>query len=154
MSGTKRPVPLGTFAEVSTDWPYPSPAWAGTMSTMRKLFTTLGALVALVLVAGMVAAQEGFSAPEDNGLPGFLEDEVDLPPGLADRDALPPGLAKKVGDGVAPGQAKQAGGWIPPGQAMKGDDWMPPGLAEQEKVPPGHARKLGIEPTPGDDTDE
>jgi hypothetical protein len=50
-------------------------------------------------------------------------------------------LAKKLGDNTPPGQAKKDG------------DWMPPGLAKQGKIPPGHARKLGVEPNPGTDPD-
>jgi hypothetical protein len=125
-----------------------------TINTMRNRLITLGAFVALILAAGIVGALENSPDTEDTGVPGFLEEGADLPPGLAQKDVLPPGLAKKIGDGVAPGQAKKSGSWTPPGQAKKGDDWLPPGLAQQEKVPPGHARRLGIEPTPSDDTGE
>jgi hypothetical protein len=67
---------------------------------------------------------------------------------------MPPGLAKKLGDNTPPGQAKKDGAFVPPGLAMKGEDWLPPGLAEQGKIPPGHAKRLGVEPTTGTDTDD
>ena len=66
---------------------------------------------------------------------------------LAKKDTLPPGLAKKLDDNTPPGQAKKDGDWVPPGLAKKGEDWLPPGLAKQGKIPPGHAKRLGVEPT-------
>jgi hypothetical protein len=108
--------------------------------------------LALVLISGtaVAIAQEGNTAEpaeetvEDEGLQPFLTGD----------EEMPPGLAKKLGDNTPPGQAKKDGDFMPPGLAMKGEDWLPPGLAEQGKIPPGHAKRLGVEPTTGTDTDD
>jgi hypothetical protein len=118
--------------------------------------------LALVLISGtaVAIAQEGNTAEpaeetvEDEGLQPFLTGDEEMPPGLAKRDVRPPGLAKKLGDNTPPGQAKKDGDFVPPGLAMKGEDWLPPGLAEQGKIPPGHVKRLGVEPTTGTDTDD
>ena len=146
MGGTNRPDAVGHIAGDPGKWfdcPCLSRTVGGILNTMRNQVVTLGAMVALILVAGIVGALENSPDTDDTGVPAFLEEGADLPPGLAQKDVLPPGLAKKLGDGTPPGQAKKSGDWTPPGQAKKGDGWMPPGLAQQEKVPPGHARKLG-----------
>ena len=97
------------------------------------LVAMLGAAVALA--GSHDSGQQDSARPEDAGMPPFLTGDKEMQPGLAKRDALPPGLAKKEGD------------WVPPGLAKKGGDRMPPGLAKNGKIPPGHARRLGVEPT-------
>lgn len=100
------------------------------------LLATLGAAIALASShGGSDSGQSQSERPEGAGMPPFLTGDEEMPPGLAKRDVLPPGLAKKLGDGTPPGLAKKEG------------DWMPPGLAKKGKIPPGHARRLGVEPT-------
>lgn len=129
------------------------------MTTMRGRLIA-GGLV-LVLISGTAVAlaqqddpvEESVEEGEEAGLPPFLTGDQEMPPGLAKRDVLPPGLAKKLGDNTPPGQAKKEGDFVPPGLAKKGEDWLPPGLAKQGKIPPGHAKRLGVEPTPETDGD-
>lgn len=128
------------------------------MTTMRSRLLTLGVVLALVLTAGIAAAIDDDSSEKsaDKGIPSFLQDGADLPPGLAKKlgDNTPPGLAKKLGDNTPPGQAKKDGEKKAPGLTKKDGEWMPPGLAKKGKIPPGHARKLGVGPTSGSETDE
>lgn len=108
----------------------------------------LGVAVALALEDGV--ASDRSQTNEDEGLPPFLTGAQEMPPGLANRDVLPPGLAKKLDeDATPPGLAMREGNWVPPGLAKKGEDWLPPGLAKQGKIPPGHAKRLGVDPQPG-----
>lgn len=129
------------------------------MTTMRGRLITGGLVLVLIGGTAVALAQEddpvesSEEADEDAGMPPFLTGDEEVPPGLAKRDTLPPGLAKKLGDNTPPGQAKKDGDFIPPGQAKKGDDWLPPGLAKQGKIPPGHAKRLGVEPTVDIDDD-
>lgn len=137
---------------------------SGNMTTMRGRWIAVG--LSLVLVSGTAVAlaqeddpvEETEDVTEESGeeavLPPFLTGDQEMPPGLAKRDVLPPGLAKKLGDNTPPGQAKQDGDFVPPGLAKKGEGWLPPGLSKQGKIPPGHARRLGVEPTPGTDDPE
>jgi hypothetical protein len=117
---------------------------------MRRVVLMVGVTVVSLLVVGVALAQERDPAgPGDSpGMPPFLTGDAETPPGLADRETLPPGLAKKLEGNLAPGQAKKSGEWTPPGIAKKGADWLPPGLAKQDKIPPGHAKRLGVEPSP------
>ncbi len=129
------------------------------MTTMRGRWIAAGLALVLISLTALAIAQEGDppeqaeETVEDEGLPPFLTGDQEMPPGLANRDTLPPGLAKKLGDNTPPGQAKKDGDFVPPGLAMKGEDWLPPGLAKQGKIPPGHAKRLGVEPTTGTDDD-
>jgi hypothetical protein len=127
---------------------------------MRGRWVAVGLVVVLIFGTAVALAQEGNtnqpaeeSVDENAGLPPFLTGDQEMPPGLAKRDTLPPGLAKKLGDNTPPGQAKKDGDFVPPGLAQKGEDWLPPGLAKQGKIPPGHAKRLGVDPTTGTDTD-
>jgi hypothetical protein len=116
---------------------------------MRRSLVFVGVVLFSLVLVGVALADE-HEAPESedsSGIPLFLTGDKDLPPGLAKKDTLPPGLAKKLDDNTPPGQAKKDGDWVPPGLAKKGEDWLPPGLAKQGKIPPGHAKRLGVEPT-------
>jgi len=131
------------------------------MITMGGRLIAVGLAVFLVAATAVALALEGDSngagesaGGEETALAPFLTGDQDLPPGLAGREVLPPGLAKKLGDDTPPGLAKKDGDFPPPGLAKKGEDWLPPGLAKQAKIPPGHARRLGVEPTTGTGTDD
>lgn len=121
---------------------------------MRRILLFVGATLASLLLVGVALAQQDGPAgtDQDQGTPPFLVGDAVMPPGLADKETLPPGLDKKLEGNTPPGRAKETEDRIPPGIAKKGADWVPPGLAKQGKIPPGHAKRLGVEPT--SDTDD
>lgn len=122
------------------------------LTTMRGR-VVIGVVAAIVVVgASFAVAQQNNAA--DQGLPPFLTGDQDMPPGLTDREVLPPGLAKKLDDGTPPGQTMKEDDRVPPGLAAKGEGWLPPGLAKQAKIPPGHAKRLGVDPQPGSGSDD
>ncbi len=122
---------------------------------MSRWLSIAGVIAALALlgVAAALGAVLNESPPDDAGLPPFLTGDQDRPPGLANRE-LPPGLDKKLGDNTPPGLAKQEGEFTPPGLAQKGEGWLPQGLAEQGEIAPGHAKRLGVDPQPGEPGDD
>lgn len=123
--------------------------WVAFVLALAVLF---GTAVAIAQVGS--TPEEAEQAAADEGLPPFLTGGEEMPPGLAKRDVPPPGLAKKLTDDIPPGQSEKDGGFVPPGLAEKGEGWLPPGLAKKGKIPPGHAKRLGVEPEPGTDPDD